>query len=429
MKLGIFRSVLALLTSVCMADVVPPTAPTNLRIAGGDPPSTSQSSVTQYGITWTFDREYPVGQFANGDYWVIGPATITDITPGWNGEKNGTMINPAVSGEHGYHARVFGYRAGLNVAAGLSTANPLTVNPTSSVISTIGWSVGDPGAPAATASMAGAPYPSLRVAAVLTVVDAAPPEGSFRPPYCGTDKPLYSTAQLQPSLLPQLPRVASMPTLASMERGIQRVWIDHKGWWTGSYIRPNENLPNYGRDLSTRFNDASLMLMVDFTPAQKRNLMIYAVQHGIDLYAVLVNSPPGAYWGDFGGGHGPGRKWPILLAGLLLGDAGMTNIGTTYGPEKFQEDCQTYLSGGVPTWGEYHCSRPGTDPGSTAYRNCCTANSWVGAVLSCRLLGAVALWNHDPLFQYQDSYMQEMPVGHWQRSWSDFAEAMWDTYR
>ncbi|HEX2101120.1 MAG TPA: hypothetical protein VHF69_10675, partial [Candidatus Synoicihabitans sp.] len=56
------------------------------------------TSVSQFGITWTFDRDYPTGQFANGDYWVVGPVKITSITPKSttsNGATmHGTMINP-----------------------------------------------------------------------------------------------------------------------------------------------------------------------------------------------------------------------------------------------------------------------------------------------------------------------------------------------
>ena len=41
--------------------------------------------ITQYGITWYFDREYHYGTFANGDYWVVNPyggdVVITRITP------------------------------------------------------------------------------------------------------------------------------------------------------------------------------------------------------------------------------------------------------------------------------------------------------------------------------------------------------------
>ena len=30
------------------------------------------SSVTQWGITWTFNADYEVGQFVTGDWWVVG---------------------------------------------------------------------------------------------------------------------------------------------------------------------------------------------------------------------------------------------------------------------------------------------------------------------------------------------------------------------
>ena len=36
-------------------------------------------SVSQYGITWTFDQPYTVGRFVTGDWWVLGPATIAQV--------------------------------------------------------------------------------------------------------------------------------------------------------------------------------------------------------------------------------------------------------------------------------------------------------------------------------------------------------------
>jgi hypothetical protein len=61
-------------------------------------------SLTQYGITWTFSEDRPTGQFANGDYWVVGPVTITDINPktgdGGIDYSSGSMLNP-VPGEGG----------------------------------------------------------------------------------------------------------------------------------------------------------------------------------------------------------------------------------------------------------------------------------------------------------------------------------------
>src|ERR1017187_9871122 len=38
-------------------------------------------SVSQYGITWTFEAPAPVGQFVNGDFYVVGPVTITNVAP------------------------------------------------------------------------------------------------------------------------------------------------------------------------------------------------------------------------------------------------------------------------------------------------------------------------------------------------------------
>ena len=40
-----------------------------------------KDSVSQYGMTWTFDKPARVGQFVNGDFYVVGPVTITAITP------------------------------------------------------------------------------------------------------------------------------------------------------------------------------------------------------------------------------------------------------------------------------------------------------------------------------------------------------------
>src|SRR4051812_11512566 len=39
------------------------------------------TQVTQDGITWTFSQPQRVGRFVNGDYYVVGPVTVTDIQP------------------------------------------------------------------------------------------------------------------------------------------------------------------------------------------------------------------------------------------------------------------------------------------------------------------------------------------------------------
>jgi hypothetical protein len=70
------------------------------------PPLAAQAATTnqisQFGITWTFDKQYQCGQFANGDYWVVNPdggnVVIVDINPKSYDDngiiRHGTMVNP-----------------------------------------------------------------------------------------------------------------------------------------------------------------------------------------------------------------------------------------------------------------------------------------------------------------------------------------------
>src|ERR1035441_163550 len=40
-----------------------------------------KESVSEYGITWTFEQPARVGQFINGDFYIVSPATIVKIDP------------------------------------------------------------------------------------------------------------------------------------------------------------------------------------------------------------------------------------------------------------------------------------------------------------------------------------------------------------
>ncbi|MEX0745706.1 MAG: hypothetical protein WD118_08890 [Phycisphaeraceae bacterium] len=53
-----------------------------------------KDSVSQYGITWTFEEPARVGQFVNGDWYVVGPVTIEAIDPKplW-GDEVGELID------------------------------------------------------------------------------------------------------------------------------------------------------------------------------------------------------------------------------------------------------------------------------------------------------------------------------------------------
>jgi len=392
------------------------------------------SSVTQHGITWTFDREYEVGRFVNGDWWVVGPVRVKSVTPGWDGKHHGSMIDPKYGKNHGYDAR-------FNFDASLRASFPKTVEPTSSIVSVVSWKSGERGAPKAGSTLKGVPRPAFRRAAVLTVVKAPPAADSFRPTYAGAEKRFHNASDLAIEALPTLSPVAGTPTIDEMMPKFQKVWLDHVDNWVTRYACPSENLPNYGREIAAHYNAASLLLVLDLPDEEKRRLAIHLVQIGIDYYGLMK---AGGEWGKNGGGLGSGRKWPTLLAGFLLDDAKMLSIGSDFSLPMAQEDCQTFFltaakaskypgrKVGDAVWGEHACWNPGphySDPGNTNYQWCCTGNAWVGSVLACRILGLEDAWNHPPLFAYQDWFMKQSPRGDWQRSWSQFCENMWDRYR
>ena len=42
---------------------------------------TAVREVSQFGVTWFFEKPALVGKFVNGDSYVIGPVTVIDINP------------------------------------------------------------------------------------------------------------------------------------------------------------------------------------------------------------------------------------------------------------------------------------------------------------------------------------------------------------
>ena len=286
---GILRSAVAAAALVClMAASVFAEAPL-------------EQSVTQRGITWHFDKPHQVGQFANGDYWVLGPVVITRITPDFDGSINGWEVNPVVSGGQGFRNL-----EGHNFDASLVPALPYRAEGTVSIVKTTAL---DP--------------PGLAVikgAAVLTVVDAVPPGGGaevFRPPYVGVEKPMYRVADLRTDLLPAYAPVASMPTLASVAARFGPLQMDHKSGRTGRAMRPSDNLADYQPKNTAAQNEAVLRMMMNDPLAERMPALIPLVQFGIDkLHTIYL----GQKWPD-GGGHQPGHLVIAAFAAVMLDSA------------------------------------------------------------------------------------------------------------
>lgn len=202
-------------------------------------------SLTRGGITWGFTHDVTYGQYANGDYWVLGNVNggveLSSISPqctlgaAFNtggpaviantfADTNGSMVNPhwvelaqtysANIGSIPFGATEFkkvqGY-AGINSAGSyfnegyvrafnwalqnnqpISNSNRKTLPVNSSLVSSD--------------TSNNTSLPSIKKIAILTCVSAVPPDGAFRPAYNTTDKTHYFTSgDIDYSILANIP--------------------------------------------------------------------------------------------------------------------------------------------------------------------------------------------------------------------------------
>lgn len=306
-------------------------------------------SISQYGITWTFDKAYPVGQFINGDWWVVGPVTVVKVSPEPGpapaGEdvtsaksiygdvmliddkrmRNGSMIVAGPDGvtPSGFNAQGYDSRS-ASYDSRLSISYPRHLLPGQSLISSRSAERYKDGV-LATPCIIGELFDLgqmcrpeepivLDTAAVLTCLDREPPADAFRPPYAGKDKPIYQARDIQWSRLPALKPTGSMPDFSKMARAFERPWLDHCGNYLFANVCPAQNVRGYGGVYSYLTGAASLMLMTEAPREQKEKLMIGMIQLGIDLHGLAQS---GRQWFS-DGGIWSGRKWPILFASLML---------------------------------------------------------------------------------------------------------------
>jgi hypothetical protein len=404
------------------------------------------TSISKDGVTWTFAAPVLAGQFVTGDYWIVGPATVTAISPAPTSSTpflNGSVVNlPTTNGKSPFDSRL---NDGSDESWWFDTSfrayPPLSLKAGDSLVSSI--SLVTPASLPEVMRASDKSCSPVGSASVLTVLAAAPSADAFRPSYCDRSQTLYRAGALQRQLLPAhpAPKPQSTPTLAQFEALFRRPWIDTNAFL---FDAPAEYMPSYGQHVAFAVSYASLLLLLDFPAADKEPLTNYLVQYGIDLYGCVK---AGYGWPAFGG-HRSGRKLPIVMAGLLLQDDGMKNVSATY-PNRFGEDMQTVYINQIPggyskAWqgatviygGHYGVDQTSGTPTDTssnglyapyeqlqpkdwqlltppgeqlgeAYRRCCTSVSWVGEALAVRLLGAQDTWNHPAFFDYVDRWMTE----------------------
>ena len=423
-------------------------------------------TISQYGITWKLDKKVRVGRFITGDYYFVGSATVVSRTPaplfgdevkkaGWEivnrqavkedrtgkPARNGSILNLPLNTEYsGLDSRI----AGSFYKPALFQKPPFKMKPGDSLIASV--SNKD------MKRFTGHGYP-LADYAVLTCLKKPVPADAFRPSYADTSNRIHLARNLHRQLLHNLPRPSSAPDLEFWVRRYLRPWIDTVAW---GYAAAVHNQPRYGQWFAQGASVVSLMLQFNYPPQQKEKLLIHFVQYGIDLAGIAR----GGYVGWMGhGGFGGGRKWPIVFAGLMLGDKEMKSPGKSWPKVVFGEDTQTSKGKtwrgfsvafeSHPNW--FKTPRELTPPstweklGHENYRRCCTSKEWPGQALAARMMRAEKFWDHNPFFDYVDRWMTEdleeterlikkdhpkfkTFVGNSRRT-NRFEQEMWDKYR
>jgi hypothetical protein len=408
-----------------------------------------KESITQYGITWRFEKPARAGQFVNGDWYIVGTATIQAIDPKplfgkeipkreldrmdkerpeGQRVRNGFMLNPPAAMKVAYDS---GVRNWFEPA--LIQRLPVEMKAGDSLVSTISMPKGlvlhaqlrnkiergvDDSSP-------------IRTAAVLTCVREPQPPDAFRPAFCDREQRIYLARDLRRELLPSAARAPSLPRVEQYIRFTQRPWV---GTGFFGFEEPVENMPQYGLEYGRVSGISALLLCTDLKPEEKERLLVNTVQIGLDLGGMIRAGHPG--WSGWGG-HGSGRKLPVVLAGLLLGDDELTGVHKSFPKASFGEDEQTAYGecwtgakvvfaghSGIDAatgvgrdrsrgsaWGPYEHLHPSQwkegQNTSEAYRRCCTSVGWVAQALALRLLRAESAWGHDAFFDYVDRWMFE----------------------
>jgi hypothetical protein len=448
-----------------------------------------KASVSQYGITWTFEKPCRVGQFVNGDWYVVGPATVQAIDPPPTYGKdiakrqldhmdkerkeeqrvrNGFMLNPPAAMKVSYDSGIRNY-----FDPSLIGRLPVAMKAGDSLVSTISMPKGLVlHAPLRNKIERGVEDCSaVRTAAVLTCVAEPQPADAFRPAFCDRQAKVYLARDLKRELLPTAACTKSTPKIEQCVRFTQRPWV---GTCFFGFEEPVENMPQYGLEYGRVSGLAGLMLCTDLPAAEKEPLLVNFVQVGIDLGGMIRSGHPG--WSGWGG-HGSGRKLPIVMAGLLLGDEQLANINQSFPKVSFGEDEQTAYGdcwtgakvvfaghsgidaatgvgrnrGRGNPWGPYEHTPPSQwkdgQNTSESYRRCCTSVGWVAQALALRLMKAEKAWAHDAFFDYNDRWMFEDDSAfvktikeatgrdhdkEWARqgqTWEPFVNEMWAKYR
>jgi hypothetical protein len=292
--------------------------------AGGTIPTALTSSLSipstsgVGNITVTFNKPYQVGQFVNGDNFVLpdptlGTVVVTAMTPTYTTGRHGYAVNPKATAFNVSNS--FDNRGPDDSAFVAPAALPLSLTPNQSLIKVASMTTQTS-------------FSWIDNAAVVTVLASAPPIGTMRPAAFGTDKHLISSSTVSGSLFPNLPAavVPNRLTYAQCIARCQPFRNDyHPGPSWGYYRSSASAVPGgltWGGDVLKSDIELLCSLCLDhLTATEKRDIAIRYAQHGIDTWGVSVPATGGgAGFLRGGGANGAGHLLSLSFAAWLTTD-------------------------------------------------------------------------------------------------------------
>lgn len=292
------------------------------------------TELTSYGITLQFDSSVEVGQFVTTNNWyIVGPATVTNISPAWTGTNNGWMINPGYQSLHGFASHIGNYDASLRPAL------PFTINSNCTLVCTIGT------------GRSAQNDTAIQTAVAFTFLTAAPasPSITFRPAVYGNDKTLYTLNDLQTNLLPSLAStyITNKQTLAQTKNEHDdSFWLDFNAS-SARQFRPASVMSDYNPENNQLVYDGIASILLDDTQAAKAEAVRYIAQWCLDRARIVELG-----YRDPGTGHNPGHRIPAIVGALLFNLSSVITVCNA--ATNFHEDEYIVYGDGAqrPLWGQ-----------------------------------------------------------------------------
>ena len=301
-------------------------------------PAIVAESVAAAGVTFLFAAPRPCGQYANGDWWVLGPVSITTMTPASttqasgtdadgvayaNRVMHGTMVNPgnrvwaaggllanntdnSKQGWDGLHRELLGAPTDKNIYESTFNRDPGVMGePLVVTKGSVVKFVSNPTPPAQR-------RPVGLDMVVLTVVDAIPAADAIRPGVSRADKTSpCRLSEFNLDVFQNLAPTANAPTfeqaLGWVDRYIEAGQVDFLNNYSHKGIN---NHPEYGRNVGNELHRALLCLhLKTFSSEQKLTLLSHMAAIADDF--VARHEENGVTLGGVGETSSRSPLWPF----------------------------------------------------------------------------------------------------------------------